>query len=296
MKYLTVEDYAKNENVTSKTIYEHVKHKKLAEINIKQDLPKLVYNSASKKFTEIIAFMNLKGGAGKTTISVHTAAMLSKLNFKVLLIDTDHQNQCRLFFPDQHYDYSLKTVLAEEAPITDCIYTTQTETSNIDIIYSSYSLTLFAAKFYDQDKLKTLIDQVKSNYDFIIIDTSPNFDIININVARAANRIIVPLTPTTLHIEGMAHNFEALEKVAEINTKNVLGILPSIYNDKKAEHRAYLELMREEYPHLLFDIQIPQDTHLEKVATDRKTILDAREKSKSSQSFKKFIWELLRRL
>ncbi len=294
--YYTVEEYAKKQKLTPKTIYEYVKQKKLSEINIKQDLPKLVYVPDSKRNAEVIAFMNLKGGAGKTTITVHTATMLSKLDFKVLLIDTDHQNQCRLFFPEQHYDHSLKSALADEASLKECIYKARTETSELDILYSSYSLTLFAAKFNNQNKLKSLIDEIKASYDFIIIDTSPNFEIININVARAASRIIVPLTPTTLHFEGMAHNFEALEKVAEIDTTKVLGILPSIYNEKKAEHRAYLELINEEYPHLLFKTSIPQDTHLEKVATDRKTIFDVREKSKSSQSFKKFVWELLRRL
>lgn len=295
-KYYIVDDYAKKENVTPKTIYERVKQGKLSEVNIKQDLAKLVYEEELNNEAETVAFMNLKGGAGKTTISVHAASLLSKIGFKVLLIDTDHQNQCRLFFPEVHYEYSLKSALADEAGIEDCIYTVQTETSYLDIIHSSYSLTLFAAKFDDRDKLTNVLKKVKSNYDFIIIDTSPNFEIININVARASDRILVPLTPTTLHIEGMAHNFEALDKVAEIDTHKVLGIVASIYNDKKAEHRAYLELLKETYPHLMFENAIPQDTNLEKVATDRRTIFDVREKSKSSQSLKRFIWEMLRRL
>jgi cellulose biosynthesis protein BcsQ len=55
--------------------------------------------------------MNLKDGCGKTTIASHLAALLSILDFKVLLIDTDHQNQCRLFFPERSYENTLLDAL-----------------------------------------------------------------------------------------------------------------------------------------------------------------------------------------
>lgn len=294
-KFYTPEEYAKIENVEVRTIYNQMKSRKLLAVDIKQKLPKLIYTDFDANGSAIISLMNLKGGCGKTTIAVHLASMLARLNFKTLLIDGDHQNQCEMFFQAIPYKYTIKNVI-EGYNIKDCIYQVQTGDSLLDIIFSDYDLALVSSKFNDDDLLINVLEPIKDNYDFIIIDTSPNFDIININVARASTHIIIPIIPQPLHIKGMQHNIKALKTVANIPMDRIIGIIPSIVKPDKSQQKAYIELLKEENGDLLYDAIIPEDTFIPKVNDARTTIFDLREKSKGSQAFKTFTWETLRRI
>lgn len=295
MKFYTIEEFAQLNEVSESTIKERCLKGKYKSFHVSQSLPKLIIDEESPKETFSISLMNLKGGCGKTTIASHLAIMLAKLEFRVLIIDCDHQNQCRFFFPDMEYDYSIKNLLADEKSVEDCIYTPESD-FKIDIIFSDYSLALFAADLRDDEKLVKAIAPVKDNYDFIIFDTSPNFDIVNRNVARASSHIIIPIIPTKLHIEGLGHNIVGLEQIAKIPMERIIGVIPNIVKDKAAQHKAYLELLHEEYPEAIYPDFIPEDINLPKVNDFHINIFDYREKSKSSQALKKFTWETLRRL
>ncbi len=300
-KFYTVEEYAKLKNVTDKTVYEWVKENKLNEINLSHKISKLVYEptDSTKKNIAIIAFSNLKGGCGKTTLATHFAALLSIIGFKVLLIDTDHQNQCSMFFPQQPYELTIVDVLKGKINIQDCIYKTSTKTSEIDIIYSDFALSLFVPMLNDRDRLKKSIDPIIDNYDFIIIDTSPNFDIVSQNVARISTHIIIPIKLETLHIQGMEHNLLGLEQVAQIDTNKVIGIMPNIVELQLAQQRAIFNLLSEKYPNLLFmheGLLIPKDPELPKVVDFNTTIFDFRPKSRGSSAIKRALHETLRRI
>jgi len=240
--------------------------------------------------------MNLKGGAGKTTLAAHLAIYLSKLDFKVLLIDTDHQSQCKLFFPQQEFNYAIDDILSKNIDVHDAIYTVTTETSKLDIIFSSYALALFASDYKNLDGFLELINKVKKNYDFIIVDTSPNFDIINRNVAMAVTHIIIPVIPTNMHVEGVEHQIQALDKIAHVSLDRIIGILPNIVVSKQVEHPTYIEYFNKVYGDLVYTANIPRDPFLEKVSSFNTNIFDYREKSKASQAIKKFVWETLRRI
>ena len=323
---MTVEEYAKQNNVTEKRAYDLVKERNLLEVNIAHKTPKLVYDKSILKKGYVISTLNLKGGCGKTTLTVHISILLSKLGFKVLLVDSDHQNQCQFFFPEQQYNFDLTHVLSNEKLINECIYKNiQTETSELDILFSSNEVALFASKLKDQNQLANKLSEIKSQYDFICIDTAPSFDIVNINVANASDFIIIPSSPSRLHAEGMTHNFKALQQVAKINLDKIIGIVPSIVNLAKAQHRAYMKLFLKEfanttidenienektaienaylkiskdinYSGLLFGSFIPESTPLSNVTDENSNVFDRYEKSNGSQALKKLTWEILRRM
>ncbi|MDH4128848.1 MAG: ParA family protein [Spirochaetota bacterium] len=297
MTFLTLEELSTQENVDPRTIQNWSSQKKINSVSPAHPLPKLFWkNNNSNTFAKSIAFMNLKGGAGKTTLTVNFSVYLARLGFKVLLIDTDHQNQCDAFFPSIDYKYSIDTILSSEIKPEDGIYTIEGETYKLDVIYSSFSLALFARHYSKIDGFLEMIEQIKNNYDFIIVDTSPNFDIINHNVAVSANNIIIPMIPTELHYKGLLHQLKALEQIARIPLDRVKGILPNLVNSNKVQHPTYIELVKEEFPNGVFEHVIPEDPYLEKLSTFRTNIFDYRENSKGGRAFKKATWELLRRV
>lgn len=296
MKFLTTQEFANINSVDDSTVKKWAQEGKVKSYNIHHRLSNLILDPKTEKKTSIVGLMNLKGGAGKTTLAAHFAILLSKLNFKVLLIDTDHQNQCKLFFPEQQYEYAIDDLLNGDKEIINGVYSVSTEDSKLDIIYSSYSLALFARNYKNLDGFYELIDKLKPNYDFIIVDTSPNFDIINHNVAVTVSHIIIPVIPTNMHVEGIEHQIKALEGIANIPLNRIVGILPNNVSEKKVEHPTYIELLKSEYGEGVFENFIPSDPWIEKVTTYRTNIFDYREKSKSSQALKKAVWDFLRRL
>lgn len=297
-KYYTVEQYAKLQNQDESTIRKQITSRKLKNLQISQSqqISQLIVINENPD-AAIISLMNLKGGCSKTTTASHLAILLAKLKYKVLLIDTDHQNQCRLFFPQQNFDGTLVDAV-EGGKLSDCICKIQNPDFDfeLDMVFSDYDLALVSTQINDHDWLTKNIDPIRQDYDFIIIDTSPNFDMINRCVARASSHIIIPLVPTTLHFDGLNHNFKGLEKVAKVEENRVVGILPTIVEPKLAQQRYYLDELKASYPKLLFKSQIPKDTYLPKTTDFRTNIFDLRDKSKASQSIKKFVWELLQRL
>ncbi len=299
MKYQTVEEYSHKEKVTPQAIYDRVNQGKLGEVDFAHKTPKLVYEKEDQKKGYIIALSNLKGGCGKTTIACHLAAILSKVGFKVLLIDTDHQNQCESFFPERSYEYTVNDVFLNDIDINDCIYKTKTNTSLLDIIFSDYKLALKAPEITNRDILSKSLEHIRDKYDFIIVDTSPNFDIVTQNVIRAADGIIIPMIPHPLHLKGLNHNLSGLEEVAEVSIdEKVLGILLNIFDKKQAIHRDTITLLnaQEFYQQLLFETIIPADPQLPKVTLFNTNIFDFKEGSTSSQALKKLTWEMLRRI
>ncbi len=299
MIFYTVEDYAEAKKVTTKTVYEWVKEDKLKEINVTHKIPKLVYDPKEKKKPYVIALSNLKGGCGKTTLAAHFAALLSTLDFKTLLIDTDHQNQCAMFFPQQPYELTIVDVLKGKVNIKDCIYTITTKTSELDMIYSDFALSLYVPLLNDRNRLMKSMEPVMDDYDFIIIDTSPNFDIVSQNVARMSTHILIPIKLETLHIQGMEHNMLGLEQVAEIDINKIIGILPNMVEMNYTQQRAIFSLLSEKYPELLYtktEHLIPKDPELPKVVDFNSTIFDFRPKSKGSSAIKRALIETLRRL
>ncbi len=300
IKFHTVEDYANLKGVNAKEPYEWVKQGKLSEVVIGSKLPKLVYEKTEEKEAEVIAFMNLKGGAGKTTVSVNIGVLLSKLGLKVLIIDTDHQNHVRLFFQEQKYENSIVDALEDPSMTKDCIYQGQSGTAIVDILFSSYNLSLMSADIKDEHLLTKVIEEVKGNYDVIIIDTSPAFDIISINAAKAASSIIIPLKPEPMHYEGMSHYLGALMMKTNIPKENLRGMLFNLVNEKAAQHKGYISILRDEYKGFCLENFVPLDVHVPKTVDTlmgtRTNIFDYKERSKASQALKRITWEILRRL
>lgn len=300
MKFYTVEEYSELKNVNPKEPYEWVKSGKLNEVNIAHKTPKLVYEPDETKLAHVISFMNLKGGAGKTTISVNVAIYLSKLGFNVLIIDTDHQNHARFFFKEMEYEKSIVDALENPNETNNCIYNVESGTSVIDMIFSSFNLELFADDFKDEEGLINVINNVKSKYDFIILDTSPAFNIISRNAANASDSIFIPLKPEPLHYEGMNHYLGALMMKTKIQKENIKGMLFNLVNENAAQHRGYIEFLRDEYTDFCLENHIPLDVHIPKTVDTllgvRTNIFDYKEKSKASQALKKITWEILRRV
>lgn len=296
MKFYTTSAYAQKYKIAESTVYEHSREKKLETYTISQskETPRLICEP-SNDTPYIVSLINLKGGCAKTTTAAHLAILLAKFHFRVLLIDSDHQNQCRLFFPNQNNKFSLVDII-EGAKIQDCIHRIITNSFEMDMLFSGFALPMVSNQIKTTEWMTDVIQPVRSNYDFIIIDTAPAFTILEHNIAIVSTNIVIPLTPTTAHVDGLDHYIKGLKKILKIPSERITGILPTIVEPQLAQQKYYLKELKNIYGDILFDSKILKDAHLPKTMDFGTNIFDYREKCKSSQALKKFVWELLQRL
>ncbi len=135
---------------------------------------------------EIIAFVSVKGGVGKTTIALETAAnLVHKFNKKVLLVDGNFSAPNIGLYLNVISDYTLHNVL-DDVPLHNSIY----EAFGIDIVPAS----LHFNKKIDTSKLKKILSNYKKRYDFIILDSSPNYEELK-SVISASDKVFIITSP-----------------------------------------------------------------------------------------------------
>ena len=152
-----------------------------------------------------ISLMSAKGGCSKTTTSINIAVGLSETN-KVLLIDLDPQgNTSKRFFQNYLELDGICELLRKEKSYEECIH--HTKFDNLDIIPSKRSLfvlkkeMLYASHGIQQLRLKNILDPIKNDYDYIIIDNHPDIDLLISNALLCSDMVIIPVNPDADQIE-----------------------------------------------------------------------------------------------
>lgn len=151
---------------------------------------------------KICSFFNVKGGVGKTTLTILTAMKLSKEGKKILIIDADTQaNLTQFIYKVSHEDNTLFQILTNNIPAEDVILESVLEGfENIDLIPSDISLSMLSEYLSSQiGREKAVYRWLKSNvdviqkYDYIFIDLSPSYDLVARNFMIISDSIITPL-------------------------------------------------------------------------------------------------------
>lgn len=246
-----------------------------------------------------IAIFNQKGGVGKTTTNVNLSACLANLGKKILVIDIDPQgNTTSGFGVDKgSINLSIYDVLINDADIKDAIIPTNID--NLNIVPSNTDLAGAEIELTENKNreltLRSAIEFIKDNYDFIFIDCPPSLGLLTINALVASDSVIIPIQCEYYALEGVSQLMNTIKLVkSSLNPSlEIEGVVLSMFDGRTNLSIQVVDEVKKYFKGKVYTSIIPRNVRLAEAPSHGLSIIEYDPKSKGAEAYVELANEFL---
>lgn len=247
----------------------------------------------------IISVANQKGGVGKTTTTVNLGASLAYLGKKVLLVDIDAQGNATsgvgIRKPDVKED--IYDILVNEVDIKETILPTSRENlfivpATLQLAGAEIELTSMMAR---ESRLKLALDEIKDDYDYILIDCPPSLGHLTINAFTASDSILIPVQCEYYALEGLSQLLNTVRLVQKHFNPDLAieGVLLTMFDARTNLGAEVVEEVRRYFQEKVYETVIPRNVRLSEAPSHGLSIIDYDIRSKGAEVYQALAKEVL---
>ncbi|HEX6267841.1 MAG TPA: AAA family ATPase [Burkholderiales bacterium] len=218
--------------------------------------------------TRVLAVVNQKGGVGKTTTSVNLAAALAQAGRRVLLVDLDPQGNATMGSGIDKRTvgrtvYHVLLGLGELAGVR-----VRAERGGFDLLPANRDLAGAEIELVElegrETRLKSALERVAQEYDFILIDCPPSLSLLTVNALTAAQRVLIPMQCEYYALEGLSDLVATIKRVrANLNSElEIAGLLRTMYDPRNTLSQQVSQQLEDHFKEKVYRTLVPRNVRL----------------------------------
>ncbi len=250
---------------------------------------------------KIIALANQKGGVGKTTTAINLAASLAVLEYKVLVVDADPQANATsgLGFDLNEIENSIYECIIDGVEPSKAVMQAEIDNlyllpSHIDLVGAEIEMLNMPEREY---VLKGVIDSIKEDYDFVLIDCSPSLGLITVNALTASDSVIIPVQCEYFALEGLGKLLNTIKIIQNrLNPElEIEGFLLTMYDSRLRLSNQVVEEVQSHFQDMVFETLIARNVKLSEAPSYGKAVIMYDATSRGATNYLNLARELLQK-
>ncbi len=249
----------------------------------------------------IITFSNQKGGVGKTTSAINIASYVAQEGKKVLLADIDPQGNATtgLGVAKNLLDFTMYDVLTGDASAKDAII--ESSVKNLDVLPCTNDLVgaeIALVKVKDREfVLKTALDKVKDDYDFVFVDCPPSLGLLTLNALTACDGVIIPIQSEFYALEGLSQLINTIKIVTQRTNPSIKieGVILTMYDGRSIMSRQVSAEITRFFGTKVYENSVPRNIKVAEAPSFGNPISVHAPKSAGAQAYQNIARQFLER-